>query len=151
MKKNGLKSWLFLLFILFCSYESFQHIISLITLQQPKRIVYFQDRLLLGPSSLVFDRPEGFFFVMLYKLYFSDGDIRNFKFQESEMDIKTYLERIIIRRAFVTDSNINNFRYLFCNSQSVLLKNHQIGKSIIKAEVNFLFEPPLRKELLCKN
>lgn len=146
----NLKSIFFFLFILFCSYESLTHLLDLSLLRQPRKKALLQDYMLLSPNSLVFDRREGFFYLLMYKLYFEDGEIKNYKFVEANREINTYLERIILRRTFVSYSNVKAIQAIFCNPESILLKPENIQKKIVKVEVNYLLERPLKKELVCQ-
>jgi hypothetical protein len=141
------KRWIFIAVIFICSLESLSHILSIAKGIQPARHVTFLDRILLSPSSLVFDRKPGFYNHMFYKLILKDKTVRYYKFVEAKEPPSNYLERILIRRAFMPQFSLKARIAMFCKLDSPLLIGKSITQPIDAVEINYL--SPFPKRIIC--
>lgn len=148
--KPNLKSFAFLFFILFCAYESITHFAELLLLRQPTKKNILQDRLILSPKSLVYDRQKGFLQKMSFKIYLENGNVKGIQISEEINLIGSYIERIIIRHMFISSASNKSRNAIFCDRDSPLLKIFHIKDRITKVEVNHLSLSPNHFTVHCK-
>lgn len=95
--------------------EQIVQVYFLVQGKQPRHMTLTNYYFQLSPLPLVFDRKEGFFRKQNALLVFSDGSKKQFQYSEYEENLPTFLEVMLMRRAFTHYFTPEIIDYYFCD------------------------------------